>query len=684
MNPRTTSGFTLVEISVATSVLIIVITMVMMGLLYSLSSATESDKQSELDISVQAAMERLKQDLRLTSLDKCIYYPDGRGPYTAISFPLARDDDGDGAVDLDASGNIIWDKTLIYHVWSRQPSQLRLTTFDPRPNLTSIQLQEQLNSVVTNGNGRATYGAENSQTEVVFQNLFTCSIMPQMSRLDGYASNLTRQVGVTLGPALVRPGTNLIKFIVLGSNALSGGCAIGLDTITVTPGYGVREAESQPVVAQAGPTPVAQYCAGGDWSGNYYLYFPATATGQYFTLCVENDRWEETNFRGLGSLCENTAIEFDESLSPKDYVVRLQGNTWSWHASEQTGNTTGSVPTAIDSYCGYAVRVLLKGRDMLGGGWIRYDGRYCYVWFEAVNSSSRKLKIDAAYIAECADTLNPTPNIIGPPRRITFSGGANGKTFPDAAGYNWSDRIDFPISREKTYVVGFLIGMGIGNGNPWQWTDATNTVIPHAYLLPAANETNLLETDWISKPNVISTNAILAVRYLWTSYPTNGFYTSPIFDTHMNAPAYSTIIWNATAGGGSLLMRVRTASDELMSDAPAWTNVAPMTTPGAIAPGNRRYVQFQAELRSDADCVSTPTLKDVTIRWPGETRMVDLTATITKGPNFGVFGVEANGTEIKKALAIDLTIFDDVRSFGKTKRITSSLSSEVMPRNTGR
>ena len=126
------SGFTLVEILVATAILGITMIAAVSGWLYVFRGERMNSVQNELDMDVRAAMERLRADIRLSSIDKMYYYPEGPGPYTAISIPLARDDNGDGLIELDDSGKIIWDKTVIYHVWSGTPNQLRKTTFDPR------------------------------------------------------------------------------------------------------------------------------------------------------------------------------------------------------------------------------------------------------------------------------------------------------------------------------------------------------------------------------------------------------------------------------------------------------------------------------------------------------------------------------------------------------------------------
>lgn len=498
------SGFTLAEISIATVILVMAVAMAMSGLVYVLRAAHESNVQTELDIDVQIAMERLKHDLRLTALDKIFYYPPGSGPYTAISFPMARDDDGDGAVEVDNVGKINWDQTYIYHVWPAKPNQLRLTIFDPRDNtLSDAQRQEQLNSVVQYGHGSNTYNGANARTHVIFENLFDWDINPRFSRYDGYAPTLTRDRGVILGSCIISNGFNTFEFRVVDKNSSSSGYKIGLDKLFMSPSYSPREAENQlPVHAQSGASATPEYMVGGSWSGNYQLMFPATAVGHYFTLRLANDRWEETNFRETGSYMENATILFDQTLTPYDFVLK------------------------VDTY----------------------------------------------------------------------------------------------------------------------------------------------------------TNELGATNY-WT----NAMFISQVIDTQITYPTYTEIEWDAVCPPPTrVTLQVRTASKENMFDAPDWAMVPIINAPGTIAPGNGRYLQFRANLIASPGENKTPTLKNVTIKWRGEMRVIDIGGTFTKGPDYGIWELKVNGQTLTTGLSIYLKIFRDALGFLGNKRFYSELTSEVQPRNTGK
>ena len=191
--PKARGGFTILELSVASAVVVVAIGIASSGFLYTIRVAGQAIVQDELDVQVQNAMERIKYDLRLSALDKVFFSPAGAGPYGAMSLPLAQDDDGDGAIDLDADDKIIWDKTVIYHVWNGEPTELRMTVFEPRDNsLTAEQRQEQIDSVVANGHGRLTHNGANSLTKVIFSNLFQWRLSPRGSLFDGYESQVSR------------------------------------------------------------------------------------------------------------------------------------------------------------------------------------------------------------------------------------------------------------------------------------------------------------------------------------------------------------------------------------------------------------------------------------------------------------------------------------------------------------
>ncbi|MDA0577606.1 MAG: prepilin-type N-terminal cleavage/methylation domain-containing protein, partial [Verrucomicrobia bacterium] len=448
------AGFTLTEMVISTAILVVAISLGMTGYLYIWSESSRSGIQDALDIAVQASIEKIKRDLRLTALEKIFYFPSGAGPYTALSMPRARDDDGDGAVDIDSSGKIIWDQTVIYHVWSGNPSQLRKTTIDPRDSsLTVTQTQAQLNSVAIVGNASATYGSTNATTEVIFENLFSWNVKPQSSTFDGYAPVTERSLGDVLGTAVLSNGNHTLQFRIVGKNPSSSSYKMGVDTLFMSPSASIREAEAQlPATAVSGATiPTNVYMSAGSWSGNYHLSFPSTAINRSFTLTMASDRWEETNFRATGETHEDTTVLFDTSLTPSDFVLQLDGNITNWSATAQTADPSGSQDD-FDNLKGSAVRVLLRGKDIDESGFILSNGGRCRVLFCA--GTNGNLRIDGAFIA-VADATNTMDAVPGTMTRLWF-GGANGVSI-NRGETAWSDLVAFDISKSQMYLDTYIV-----------------------------------------------------------------------------------------------------------------------------------------------------------------------------------------------------------------------------------
>ncbi len=701
----TVSGFSLTEVVIALSITTIAVTAATSGWIYIARGEKLLSVQSELDMDVRRTMETLKRDLKLSSLDKMYFYPAGPGPYTAISFPMAADTNNDGLVEM-ALGetNVLWQSTVIYHVWRGSPNELRKTVFSPRDNsLTPAQCQQQLESVVTNGSGSATFGSANASSRAIFKNLFTWSIWGKSATFDGYAPTLGRDTSVSFGSILLGPGTHQVKFNVIGKNASSSGYKVGLDTITASACGVSREGEAQlPVTAQSGATAASEYMNLGAWSGNYQLNFLPSSVGAYFTIGIDNDRWEETNFRGQGALCTRTVVGFDPNLS--DYIVQLEGpgypwgttydilagGLWmlpyAWTAANQTGTTE---PNGLNynTFSNTAIRVLLRGRSLaVNNGAIRYSGQFPVVFFQAASNGA--LRIKAAYIAEAADHTNFTQNAATEGVTLLFSPSNSGSSPTISAGGN---AMAFPASKfiidaEKSYLITYLLESD--NANPLVWTE-TYAGAPGSYVIPSSlnpTESDAKAADWSSK-GAATISSLPGIAAVYTYYPTNGLFTSQIFDTKIETPVYSTISWTSVKPtGSSIKIKVRTGVNSDLNDAPAWSNVTSfLTSPADITCGNTRYIQFQAILEPDSTYFKTPELRDVTIKWAGATKVVDVGAIMTKGPNYGICEVTVDGNPLAKGLQIDLEIYEEIVGWGATgKTLTSAMSTEIEPRNTGK
>ena len=679
---QTNAGFTLSELILSLTLTVIVVSASVTGYIFMLQGERLNSTQAGLDINVRTAINQLRHDLRLSAMDKIVFYPPGPGPYSAISFPMTTPANN-GLVNYGTNGLIVWDKTVIYHIWSGQPNQLRITTFSPRDNtMTDAQRQAQLASVVTVGNGSQTYNSGTASTRVLFNNLVQWNIYPQQAVFDGYSSNTERAVNYALGSVALSPGSHSLTFTVIGKNTLSSGYNIGLDTLVMSPSGLEREAEAQTVSAGSA---TATYMANGGWSGNYRLLSSCSATGQYFTLSMENDRWEETNFRGAGATPVGTTIAFDTNSTPYGFTVSLEGPGYTWYAQNQTLDATGG-STSGDALRGCAVRVLLRGRDMVCGNNIMLDGSMPLVLFRA--SSNAALNILSAYIAECSDPANYNVNA-APTNSVQLFNWGSASFTAQAGGSNWAWSANYQIDRTKSYLISFLVANNSGQSDAAYWTE-NNTGAPGSWILPASLNPDAGMTssaNW-SSYNPIQTNLLFGVYGVYTCCPTNGIFTSQIVDTHQAAPSYLDINWSASKPYGTYLgMKVRSGNQPDLSDAAAWTNVTALTSPGSISPGSGRYVQFQATMKPESTSwpVNTPKLRSVTTRWTGVQQIVDIGGTLSKGPDHGIWQLTVDGVPLIKGCSMDLTIYQDMPAMrGMTNRLTSTVNMEIYPRNTGK
>jgi prepilin-type N-terminal cleavage/methylation domain-containing protein len=686
-NNETKSGFTLVEVMIAATVLVIAAAMCATGFVYVLRSTRQSVIQTQLDSQIQVAMERLKYDLRLSARDKMLYYPPGSGvTHTAVSFPVATNNAVTGMIDTDIRSNIIWGKTVIYHAWTAPFSnQLRVTTFSTR-NTNDAVRQQQLADVVFYGDGSDPHVTDhaNGQTEIIFENLFDWDISEFGGDYDGYAATTQRDVNYPLGTVILSPGNHTFTFTVISNNSScvpANGYKIGIDSLHVSPcSFSKREAETQSVSAVSASMALqTNYMANGSWDGNYQLLFPATATNKSFTLTMANDRWEDTDFRGTGEICDKTDVFWDNSLSPMDYVVMLTGYGTNWTASNQTGDYAGT-NSAVDELTNYACRVLVRGgSDMVNGGMITGEGAKCRVNFMACTTSA--LQIASAFIA--TNSGSSLMDAVNTGVRLTFGVASNYNTTINGGSSQWSNYTNFPICESNSYLVSFLVTNVTGNGNAYYWTETSYPSAPGCYMLPSSNASDARAAVWSTNLNVITTNKLFAVQYIQTTYPTNGTYTSEIFDTTKASPTYNQMSWNAvTSSTTSVQMRVRTGNSNDLSDTAGWSgwqnSAYTILTSG-------QYVQFQALLTPDANCISSPKLKDVAIGWAGDTKAVNISGTFTKGPDYGIFQLSVDGALLRKALGVTMSIYETAPVYGGgTNTLTSTLTEEVEPRNTGK
>ncbi|NLX25574.1 MAG: hypothetical protein GXY61_06385 [Lentisphaerae bacterium] len=638
---RKRDGFTLVEASVAMSIFVIGIAMILGGYMYLQKNSQEQLIQDELEMDLNMAVQRLQAEMRLSSLHEMTYYPRSSRRYTAVSFPL-----------LDQDGE--WDRTVIYHTYGEGDEQRLLRTeFDSF--LPSVEDRTtQLETVVEAGEG-----GSDAKTTTLFQHILDWSIVPLGSSYDGYIDSTFEQRDrrAILGFGIVDPGDNTLTFTVTGKDDRSGGYKIGLDTLRASPSGLLREAEDQ-IKNDVGGALTKEYNASGLWSGYHQLSFDATAPGETFSVSFYNDRWEDTNFDLSGSTKSNVAVGLPDT-DYVDLVLHLEGNTTNWTASAQTDDLVGSEPDAAITG---AVRVILRGASMNGGGLLGHNGARCRVAFAAGDTNG--LSIEEAYIDEVVEGFDVIPNTVGSPMPLTFNFGDAGCTI-GAGETGWSDFLNFPIEYDKTYAVTLLL-----SGQPKVWVDQAG--ITGTYVLTnMLSSADLMATKWTGRVEALP--ATVAVEMLHTMYPSEGTYISPAIDTQMESLEYE-ISWQPD--DSSVEIYVRSGSEPGISG--AWSKVSQDQTNTS-----KRYVQYKAVLLSDGSY--TPKLQDVALQWDGETKMVEVGGTFINGPNYGQFEVTVDGQPLTSPLRVSLVVRKEIRTMNnKTKTVEATEGFELAPRNTGK
>jgi type II secretory pathway pseudopilin PulG len=671
---------------VALAIMSVVLAMAVYGFTTVLAGQRANAAQNELDMDVRTAIERLRNELRLSDLKQVLFAPAGYGPYTAVSFPLAVDANGDGLIDMDAGGsNIVWSKTVIYHVWASTPNQLRRTEFANRyAGATVAERQQQLEQVVSTGgsSGLALNGETAGPACVVFENLFTWSLSAATATYDGYNATPIRD-RMPLGSVKLGPGEHTVEFTVAGRNDLSTGRAIGVDAVSASASGAPREAEDCAFTALGGgPAASKAYVASGSWSGNHHLFAPCTANGQGVSVTVRNDAWEETNFDSPGAFFDRTMAQFDTSLSPADFVLCLDGS-WgpAWYAYQQCNDGGGYVsPCPLNNS---AVRVLVRGETLTRDGY----GPILLFYKAAEQPNLSNFTIALADASTFSNTCQAVPDTMQP--LVLYRSGVGNKQWSDfGAGETViaMPATSMRFTRGQSFLVSYFIRTsGTGANQVWRYTDRVYGG-QGSYVLTNALPSDTGADDWQERPDLAVVPGIYNLDGAYSAYPSNGVYESAVFDTGMNDGCAKEVYWaSVLANGSTLALKARSGNAPDLSDAPAWGGLAALAAPGAFGGSSGRYLQFRAELAPNPSIYpyTTPKLRYVRFQWPGPTRLVDVAAVVTRGPNYGACQVTVDGKPLAKAIKVNLEIFKYARrAGGSSEQLRSAVTAEISPRNT--
>jgi hypothetical protein len=481
---------------------------------------------------------------------------------------------------------------------------------------------------------------------------------------------------VYLGSARIITGTNTITFQSAGGDI--GRYQLAVDRFNLTPSGLPLEAEWMTVDASSGATPAIQNMGSNEtWSGNSRLNFPANAAGQSFTLDFVNDRWEERNFNGTADETERLDRIMVDDYTASTFGLELEGSGVVWRASEQTGSAAAAAYRTFGT--NQRVRVQVRGDELydgFNGGRLGFNGTNVWAGFQ---STGMWVQISSAFIALASQSQNtnaaPHDYVPGTLVNFTFNGNWWSPSAPIFFGAIESSPVAYMIERSNTYILGFTIRADLlADPSMRMWSPAAGDTTINAFLEDSSGA-------WIADTNIYALGQVRA------GHAPEGTYLSPVIDTTLADPDYTSISWTHTLPGGytapspSVTMQARAGFSPDLSSV-AWVDVSSGADP-AIA---GRYAQVKATLRAGVSSGSretaTPELHDFILAWTGDERFAPVSGKFQKGPSQGVYDVLVNGTPLMKGVTIDLTVYKDVTmGFGSPRRITASAFTEIIPRN---
>lgn len=643
MNSRRSScPFTLTEVLVASFVFVILLGAVVSSVAYTGRNYAIMRTRSELRIQSFLASERIKKDLHSSASNLILLAPEEGPIFQALSAPVLLRAGDDLTPPVDEYGNIIWTETVIYHVFDAPDGvrELRRTIF-PRDNRMSTQEHyDQLESVMLTGDGSGARNGSAAATKTLLRNVTRFEIRIGRETIDAYAPAPERR-WLYLGPRVLGPGDHTFTFTVTGRNALASGEDLGIDAVIGTLSASPQEGEHMlaSAITTGTPAQAADMSGLAGWSNNRELALLGAKVNDSVAFRIYNDTWMNSTF--VDNLATSWRTRVTEYRPTGEVVVELAGNANSWLATSQAPLGVNIDKTG---HFNSSIRVLLAGHDPILGGNILLAGRRCRVQFSGPNSTGQYLGVTDAYIMERASGYN---GVAGTVKRLTF-GGNPGFTLTGGATI-YSDFVDMEIDPDKDYLVSYHVKSDLGQGVMTTWTANPGQELSFMVANDAANVAG--QADWSTLPAgaVTPKEEVCGVAALYVSFPAAGTFTSQPFDTRIASAAFSSITALASdiTAWTPMRLRVRSGNKPDMSDATPWASAMLVPVTGAeesissLAPG--RYVQWQAELGTAYPYTLTPRLHAVSIKWPGLTRGVNLSASIGHGPTRGTFQVEVDG-----------------------------------------
>ncbi|MBD3426173.1 MAG: hypothetical protein GF409_02960 [Candidatus Omnitrophica bacterium] len=723
---RDKKGFTVIEVLFVTALSVMVIGAILSAWIFTSRAWMSEAQQTGMRMNMMQALETMKHDVRLSSLTYMVFYPSGASPYTAVSMPAAETDNN-GFYSLNANGNIDWDKTIIYHLYSEGggTATLRRTVLYNRDNtLTDEERYTQLAGVVTTGAGTGSYSTDTG----FLPNVNTFEISSVSPVVDFYDASATpvRAGKVVFGWAKLDSGDHTIRFEVTGKNDLSGGYDIGIDNIMIEPAGASREFEYyDSSYAPMGSITVAAGSANlvtdGAWSNNNYLELSAGGVGSYVEIQDYYDLLRESAFDNAS--LDNTETTGDRVRIALDIPQEDEEGDITWYAYAEAGDSqqegrNGAMPGGVTPPV--AIRTVVF-RDSI-------DEKADLIRVKFKSGSSDALNIHSAYITKRDGSFGSD----GQANRNTsgldveefhrhqqlFFKDDTGSPVPDvsipADSEVWSVWTAYPLRTDSDYFISMNIqDAGSTTTKYWEGTSG----VTRTYYLPGSSYSTMAGVpDWSGESPSTDKNIYITTNI--DTWDSSGSVESHIFDTSLSTPIYNQVKWSEDSPTGTeITLKARSDSDEYMAGATDWESVTGSTSnPGGLSIGTGRYVQFLAELASDPYWEVSSTEKtyeeyvddqvdnyavtdfpavsgtpyvtgvysvwidDVEIDWPGRERICNVTGYIARKNNYGQAKIIVDGEELVKILSVHVATEDEVQ--GRT--ISAENYIEVQPRNTGK
>ncbi|MGB2598908.1 MAG: prepilin-type N-terminal cleavage/methylation domain-containing protein [Candidatus Omnitrophota bacterium] len=641
---RNKKGLTFVELLVAASISVLVMGVILMTWIFTYQTWKTEGSRTYLRVNLLEGLETVKEDIRLSSATFMSFYPSGSETKTAVSLPRA-DVDANGMYPLNAFGDIIWDRTIIYHVFTTDENQLRRTVISPRDNtLDHNERYTQLVKVVTDGDGAGLgLDPESHSTQILLKDLDTFEITPLAAIIDFFddTGGAAVRVGkVVFGWAKLAAGDHTIRFEVTGKNDSATNYRLGIDYIKIEPSGCSRQAEYYTTsFAPTGSltTSGEDYVIGSAsrWSNEEYVRFKGAGVGDWIEFTDYYDLWRDSVF--LNSLPDNvTEAEAGVYMKLEMPEDRDAGKEQlSWQPFYQTGDSnTDGRDTNMTTYP-QTIRTIIPNT------YIGLRGDSVRVKFKA--SSVNPFQIATAYITRRNGTsgedglANQSTGGLTIDEyhrhqqlffKDTYDMDSDTDTedivpyvFIPANGEVWSEWTEFPLELEDSvgnpydYFITFCVPDLAATTWPTGWTfdsllndirywnDSGGTT--HTYYIDSIPFNNLLQAAgtpvWSGGTYIFNTTSNIFAATAIDVWSKTGTLESDIFDTRKDDPVYNQIKWSEDDPTGTEInMKARSSDDQFMAGAPLWDSISGSTSnPGSLAIGTGRYVQYYAELSSE-------------------------------------------------------------------------------------